>query len=771
MNEKSYVLVDTYDKLLGMTQAAKAADILSFDTETNSLNPRQGKIVGFSISTEIGNGYYLPTYVYNKESDQLEKYFIDCDGTLVETEKIATMFIRDVISKKKLIMHNSSFDCRFVKHCYGVDLTQALYIDTILLVHTVKEDGINGKFALKEIAKAIQQEIGLDVEKAANEEQLELKASIKANGGSVTSSNFEIYKADLNVLAKYAAADTDLTLRICDYYLKILHQEELSNFFFVDEVMPLCKEVTIKMEEKGVKLDMDLICQAKKDIVNTLAEYKTRVLTNILSHEGVRAWVVNEAITAYPPTNKGQFAQELAKMYDLPIEYDSEKEKYNIVKRTIYVMPDSSYKKFLVTGEIDDSIKSNLEKVSMKMWKDANDGYINIQSKLQMGKIVFGVMGFKPLSKTKKGADQFDDDFIQSIADKEQWAKDLRVYNRLVKISSTYIDRFLESSEDGKYYFSYKQHGTISGRYGSDAQQLPRPKDEGDDDPVVIHYNNMVRAFFVPEEGNVFIDDDYTSLEPSVFAHVSGDEGLMEIFKKDYDFYSTIAIKTEGYKDYSPDKKADNYLRKHLPKVRSKAKAYALGIPYGMGAYALGKNLEIPTKEAKKLVDGYLDGFPELKKWMERSNIQVKEHGFIKTQVGRIRHLPKVKKIYETIGDAMLDWEARKMLERIYGENKVTNIKRDYKNGLNNSMNFQIQSLAASIVNRAAIAINREFAKKGIVGWVCAQIHDQLIVEVEESHSKEAAEIVQYCMENTTKLNVPLHAEPVISHNWRDGHA
>lgn len=770
MQDKSYVLVDSYQKVTDLFSDLSKAEIVSFDTETTSLNPRKGSIIGFSVSTEEGNGYYLPTLIYDPSSNSFIKPTVEKEGKTIELEEVAKRTIKNLIVGKKLIMHNASFDCRFVKSCYGIDLTPSLYADTMLLVHTVCEDGVFGKFGLKEIAKSIQKELGLDMEKRANEEQLELKASIKANGGSITSQNYEIFKADINILAKYAAADTDLTLRIYNHYIKVLEKEGLSDFYFKDEVMPLYKEVTIPMEETGVRLDMKLISEAKTSIEESLKEYKTKVLASLLEFESVRAWVVKEAIDTYPAHNRGAFAQELAKMYDLPIQKSEKTGKYAILKDEIQAIPDSPYKKFLVTGEIEDCISSDLQKVSMKMWRDANDGYINIQSKLQMGKIVFGVLGLKPLAKTKKGADQFDDDFIQSVADKYEWAKNIRVYNRLLKISSTYVDRFLSSAENGRYYFSYKQHGTISGRYGSDAQQLPRPKEEGDDDPIVIHYNNMVRAFFIPEDGNVFIDDDYTSLEPSVFAHVSGDEGLMEIFRKDYDFYSTIAIKTEGYKDYSPDKKAPNFLRKHLPKVRNKAKAYALGIPYGMSPFALGKTLDIPTKDAKKLVDGYLNGFPELKKWMETSRHLAKTEGYVKTQVGRIRHLPKVKKIHDSLGDAMLDWEARKMLERVYGEIKVTNLYRDYKNGLNNACNVQIQGLAASIVNRAAIAINREFKLRGIKGWVCAQIHDQLIMEVEESRAHEASEIVQNKMENTTRLNIPLHAVPVIAKNWRDGH-
>jgi DNA polymerase I-like protein with 3'-5' exonuclease and polymerase domains len=768
MQEKNYVTVDSMSTLKAMVEHIKSNDLIAFDTETNSLNPRKGKIIGFSVSGEVGVGYYMPTMIFK-------------DGELQDA-KIEDKLCHDLAKKtislligKKIIAHNASFDTRFVKHFYGIDLLPSLYVDTILLVHTVREEGAgfgeSSSFGLKSIAKTIQNEIGLDVFTAANEEQIKMKESIKANGGSITKENYEIWKADLNLLSEYACADTDLTLRVYNYFIKTLYEEKLEKFFFEDEVMPLYREVTVPMEDTGVKLDIELMKSSYQKIDAELKKYQELVSKELLSYPNVKLWVVSKAQEAFPANNRGIFAQELVKEVGFDLDKSEKTGKYNINQSSVIRLPEGDAKHFLLHGDANVLGKELSMKISMKLWKEDNNGlFFNIQSKDQLGEIAFGALGLKPTSFTKTGKPQFDDDLIASLADKFEWAKNLRIYNRLLKIKSTYMERFLHGEENGRYYFSYKQHGTVSGRYGSDAQQLPRPKEEGDDDPVVIEYNNLVRAFFIPEEGNVFIDDDYTSLEPTVFAHVSGDEGLMEIFRKDYDFYSTIAIKTEGYKDYSPDKKADNFLRKHLPKVRNKAKAYALGIPYGMSAYALGMNLGIPTKDAKKLVDGYLDGFPDLNNWMERSREYAKKHGYIKTQVGRIRHLPKVKKIHDQIGDAILDWNFRKDLERQYGADKVANIYRDYKNGLNNSLNVQIQGLAASIVNRAAIAIMRQFRANGIKGWVCAQIHDQLIMEVEKDRAQEAANIVQDCMENTTKLNVPLLAKPAIAKNWKEGH-
>ena len=766
--EKSYVLVDNLEKLTEMVSYIKSSDLIAFDTETNSLNPRKGKIIGFSVSSKPGTGYYFPTMIF-KDGELIDSKIDDKLG-----HDIAVKCINLLIGKK-LIMHNASFDCRFVKAFYKIDLLPSLYVDTMLLVHTVKEEGAgfgSGKpFGLKEIAKMIQKHIDLDVEAEANEEQIELKQSIKLNGGTTTKENYEIWKADIEILGKYAAADTDLTLRVYNHFIKTLEAEGLEQFFFEDEVMPLYREVTIPMEEKGVRLDVELIKNAKQNITLELKKYSDLVMKTLLANEEVQKWVIVKAMESFPVNNKGTFAQMLIAEYNLDVPKSEKTGKYSINQASISKLPDSAIKKFFESGDQNLLDQDVIIKICVKLWKEANDGkYFNIQSKDQMGEIAFGALGIKSLSTTAKGKPQFDDGFIESISEKHEWAKALRIYNRLLKISSTYIDRFLEGEEDGRYYFYYRQHGTVSGRYGSDAQQLPKPKEEGDDDPIVIEYTNMVRAFFIPDEHNIFIDCDYESLEPHVFAHVSGDEGLKDIFRNNWDFYSTIAIKTEKLNQYSPDKKADNYLRKLAPAVRNKAKAYSLGIPYGMGAFALGKNINLPTKEAKKLVDGYLDGFPELKKWMERSETDARTLGYVKTQVGRIRHLPKVKQIYETLGNALLDWNSKKELEYRYGKEKITNLSRDFINGLNNAKNVQIQGLSASIVNRAALAINREFKNRGINGQVCAQIHDQIICEVEHDKAQEAAQLVKELMETTTTLSIALKAPPEIAKNWRDGH-
>ena len=795
--EKKYYTVQDKETLKLLHQHITESDTLAVDTETTGLNPRKDKIVGWSVSGDEGIGFYLPTLVFNFEKDELEVQTID--GT--STEIISKNLLK-LLKGKKLVFHNASFDVQFIKNYFGVDLLPDVWVDTGLLVHTVYEEGAFGfgnPFGLKSIAIMNQKELGLDVEKAANEEQVELKESIRKNGGQTTKALFEIYKADLDILSKYASADTDLTLRICNLYLKKLKEEKLEKFFFEEEVMPIYREVTVPMEAQGVDLDVELLNKVHDEIVIDQKENKGIVMKSLLAIPEVKEWVVATSMDNNPISHKGNWAQNLVARYSLPLPKSEKTGKYSLTQKYIEELEDSPIKEFLLTGDQEHIDKVEAARISMAMWKESNDGdYINIQSKKHLGEIVFKYMGIKPKvsgANTKSGRDKFDMSMVEELSKTYPWAENLRIYNKLLKIKSTYVDRFRDRQEDGRYYFYFKQNGTVSGRYGSDAQQLPKPLEEGEDAPVIMKYVNIVRAFLTAGKGRKVIDADYESLEPHCFASVTGDKNLQEIFNKGWDFYSTVAIKTERLNEQrdrfpngvSADKKADNYLKKLEPLARNKAKAYSLGIAYGMEAYALKMSLNVDQKTAEGLVKGYLDGFPQLKEWRERSREQVKAYGRITNYVGRVRHLPKVKRLYESFDNRLMDWRFRKQLETqippkyikkdgeivktISPRDQVTQAYRDFRNGLNNCLNFQLQSLAAAVVNRAALKINLKAKELGIDAICQAQVHDQLIINCDEKDVAMFAPIVQEIMETTTQLpGVTLKAPPEISDNWRDGH-
>ena len=769
MQEKSYVTVNSKETLKQLKQHIEDHELIAYDTETNSLNPRKGSIIGFSISGEIGKGFYMPTMVW--KDNGLQEVFIEG----VSAHKLAKFIISQLL-EKKLIMHNASFDVRFTKHFYGIDLLPHVYADTGLLVHTVREEGAFGygnPFGLKSIAKMLKKEYGLDFDGEANEEQIALKESIKLNGGSTTKESYEIFKADLELLSNYAAADTDLTLRVYTFFLDKLKEENLEKFFFEDEVMPVYREVTVPMEDHGIRLNIKLLEETKERITKELAEQANLVVRELLTTPKVRDWIKAKAIETYPPKNKGIFAQRLLERMKIDLPRSPTTGKFTINKSAVSALPESAVKDYLITGDQSYLTEDDITGISLSLWRDDNDGQaFNIQSKDQLGKIAFDVLGVESLSLTPSGKPQFDEELIQSISSEFNWAKHLRIYNKLTKIKTSYIDRFLDAADDEKFYPYFKQNGTVSGRYGSDMQQLPKPLEPGQDDEIVMDYTNVVRAFFICDEGTKLIDTDYASLEPRVFSTVAGDQGLKDIFNNDLDFYSHIAIKTEKLEGVSAHTKAPNFLKKVDPVKRQTAKSYSLGVPYGMSGYALAMTLGVDRKEGERLVNGYLDGFPQLKEWIEESRQFVKDNGYIKNKVGRIRHLPIAQFIFTRHGDKLLtDWKYRKQKEQEYGLEIVTKAYKDYKNALNNCLNYQIQSYSASIVNRAALQINRRFKQENIVGQVIAQIHDQLICQVREEDAERACAIVQDCMENTTKLDgVELVAIPEITINFRDGH-
>ena len=346
--EKKYYHVDSIETINLLIEHINQSEVLAYDTETTGLNVRRDGVVGWSVSGEEGIGFYLPTQKWNAELNQLEECTIGGKGAHDITKKLLPL-----LKGKRLVMHNASFDCRITKNYYGVSLLEDLWVDTALLVHTVQEEGAGmGVFGLKPLAISIQKEIGLNVEEAANKEQVELKESIKANGGSTTKDLYEIYKADMAILSKYAAADTDLTLRVCNHFLKVLKEEGLEKFFFEEEVMPLYKEVTVPMEELGVALDLPLLEKTRDDIANDLESNKRVVINSILAIPEAKEWVVDTALYTYPPSHKGNWAQNLIMLHSLPLERSEKTGKYSLTKKAIEELEESNVKQFLLTGEL-----------------------------------------------------------------------------------------------------------------------------------------------------------------------------------------------------------------------------------------------------------------------------------------------------------------------------------------------------------------------------------------------------------------------------------
>ncbi len=556
---KNYKLI-TQQNLSQFISELNSHDIVAYDTETTGLNVRKDKVIGFSVSCIEGSGWYLPLHVWNKETQELVP------------QSWELSIAKDILSRlslKKLIMHNASFDVRVTANNLGISLISALHADTQLMKHTLAEEG---PFALKENAIIYAKEIGLDSQDAANQEQLDLEENVKANGGKWLKTNKEMYKADLEVLYKYAIADTDITLRLFNYFETQLVEQNLYELFYEEEVMPLYKLVTIKMEHRGVYLDMPKLQQHLAEIEAELAKSEELVVKAIMETEEGGKFLANLLSEQFPIKPTGKLVQKFCEKLKLPLPKLASG-KYQLNKKTLSALDTTNQQIanaywFLTEGKVANFHSSFWKELQNELLLETQKYPINIGSKDQLGTIVFEYMKIEPLTKTPSGKGQFNEDFVEHLAEKYgfAWAKELRVFNKLTKIKSSYYDRFMEQQENGIYYPTYQQHKTTSGRYSGDLQQLPRPMEEGSDDSRVLRFNNTIRALVIPKPGYVYIDDDYASLEPCVFADDAGDQALLDIFIKNEDFYSKVAIMALGLKDVSADKKAKNFLKNINPK-------------------------------------------------------------------------------------------------------------------------------------------------------------------------------------------------------------
>lgn len=671
-------------------------EYIAFDTETTGLNVRVDTIIGFGFSNHV-SGFYVPIYKYDVQK-----------GILVplQTGDYASAILHK-LSTKKLIMFNASFDARITKNNLKVDLLPSLHADAMLMKHTCDEEF---PFGLKEIATKLW---GQD----AKQEKIEMQESIRRNGGRAT----EYYKADTTLLGRYCVQDAMLTMRIFNHYSVELKKQNLESFFYVDEVMPLYKEVVIPMEEVGVQVNVPLMKQTLEEITTTLHNIENKIQEAITPNlQKFEQWFLNKE---YPlKTEKGNLPLWAKKGY-------TQQEAF----------------------ELD----------------FPNQFMFNLQSKHHLKKLFFDTMNLTPLSRTPTGLPQVDEDFLEHIKADVPWVNDLITFNKLNKLKSTYVEGILNETENSRFYPYFKLHGTVSGRLSSDIQQLPRPiEGEG----PVASFTNRIREFIVAKQGSKLLSADYNQLEPSIFSHTSNDVRLQTIFRDGKDFYSEIAIRTENIGGVSADKKAENFLGKINKAARQKAKAYSLGIPYGLTGYKLQYELNIPLPLAEQLVNDYLNAFPDLKAWIAKSHKQALETGQVVTQSGRIRHLPTIQRLYRKYGSAITnDLELWKLFN--HDQFQYIQAKKDrkvFKNELNNSINFQVQGLAASVVNRAALNIMRQIKTKGLNTILTCQIHDELLFEVPENEINEVSQLIKYEMENVVKLSVPLVTEPQIGNNFRE---
>ena len=234
---------------------------------------------------------------------------------------------------------------------------------------------------------------------------------------------------------------------------------------------------------------------------------------------------------------------------------------------------------------------------------------------------------------------------------------------------------------------------------------------------------------FVPREGNIFLDADYSQIELRLLAHFSGCKELVEAYNEGKDIHSITASQVFGVP-----------LEEVTPKMRREAKAVNFGIIYGISEFGLARNLGIPYGTAKNYIEKYFATYSAVKEYMNSNVAFAREHGYVTTLTGRRRFIPEIKSPNANL--------------RQFGERAA--------------MNMPLQGSSADIIKIAMINVHNRLKSEGLKARLILQVHDELVLDCPENEGERAAEILKHEMENAVKLTVPLTVEVHSGKNWYD---
>ena len=351
----------------------------------------------------------------------------------------------------------------------------------------------------------------------------------------------------------------------------------------------------------------------------------------------------------------------------------------------------------------------------------------NIASPKQVGEVLFGEMKIvdKP-KKTKTGQYVTSEEVLQQLRSKAPIVDHILEHRGLKKLLGTYVDALpkLINPHTGHIHTSFNQAVTATGRLSSSDPNLQNIPVRGED-------GKEIRKCFIPEPGCLFFSADYSQIELRVMAHLSGDKNMIEAFREGYDIHAATAARI--YKEDINDVTRDQ---------RTKAKRANFGIIYGITVFGLAERLEISRDEAKQLIDGYFETFPQVHDYMEKAKQLAREHGYAETFFHRRRYLPDITSHNATV---------RNFAER-------------------NAINAPIQGSAADIIKIAMIRIYERFRREGIKSKMILQVHDELNFSVLPEEKEQVEKIVLEEMQNAYTLQVPLVADSGWGNNWLEAH-
>ena len=374
-----------------------------------------------------------------------------------------------------------------------------------------------------------------------------------------------------------------------------------------------------------------------------------------------------------------------------------------------------------VLDEMGENINKKLDELTSEIYNYAGEEF-NIQSPKQLGEILFEKLEI-PYPKKKKTSYSTAREILDKIVDYHPIVEKIIEHRTLNKIYTTYIVGIKNCvKEDGKLHTIYTQTLTRTGRLSSIEPNLQNI-------PIRYKEGKEIRKAFIPEENSVFLSSDYSQIELRMFAHMSGEQNLIDAFKHHLDIHTKTAM---DIYHVSKDEVTKN--------MRRDAKAVNFGIIYGISSFGLAEDLSVDIKTAKKFLDNYLETFPGIKNYMDKVIKDAYETGYVKTIMNRKR---KIDELYNT--NHMIKVQGERM-----------------------ALNTPVQGSSADILKKAMIDIYNEFNRLNLKSKMILQVHDELIFNVKNDELEKVKEIVINFMENAYKLNVPLEVDVEIGKNWYD---
>lgn len=397
---------------------------------------------------------------------------------------------------------------------------------------------------------------------------------------------------------------------------------------------------------------------------------------------------------------------------------------YDVEMPTIYTLYDMEQRGIKVNKEelkeYGEQLISKIEELEQEIYRLAGEEF-NINSPKQLGIVLFEHLKLPYAKKTKTGYST-NVDILEKLVPESPIADCILEYRRLTKLKSTYADGLAVfiREDDKRIHGTFHQTITATGRLSSADPNLQNI-------PIRMPLGRAIRKVFVPEDGYIFVDADYSQIELRVLAHLSKDANLIQAYQSGSDIHAATAAEV-----------FDTPIEKVSDLQRRNAKAVNFGIVYGISAFGLAQDLKISRAEASSYIDKYFKTYPQVKQFLDQTVKTAKEDGYVETIFHRIRPIPELK--------------SSNFMQRNFGERVA--------------MNSPIQGAAADIIKIAMVRVNERIKRENLKSRLLLQIHDELLVETKKEEKETIKQILREEMMGAASLLVPLEIDINEGENW-----